>query len=142
MHVLVVCSGNICRSPFAEAALRRHIEGSDIVVSSAGTVAESGAPATTLMRAVAHDHGLDLDGHRARRLTDVDRPDLVLGMETFHLASARRVFETLPPDRLRLLDHPQDVPDPYGHGRDAYERSADQMLRAIDRLEIPPLDVG
>ena len=142
MHILVVCSGNICRSPFAEAALRRHVDGADIVVSSAGTIAEPGIPATSLMRAIARDHGLDLDRHRSRALADVDRPDLVLGMEMHHLTSANRSFDGLAPDRFRLLDHPREVPDPYGYGRDVYERAADQMLRAIERFEISSLDIG
>lgn len=135
MRVLVVCSGNICRSPLAAAAMRRHVEGHDIEVTSAGTIAETGRPATPTMQSVAAEHGLDLEDHRSAPLDGVEPPDLIFGMDAGHLVAARRAFPDIGATRIRLLDHPHDVPDPYGRGIDAYRESARQILSAIERLD-------
>jgi protein-tyrosine-phosphatase len=93
MHILFVCTGNTCRSPLAEALLRheldqRNVEGID--VSSAGTGAWDGAPASEGAYLVALEHGLDLSAHRARLLTRdlVRQSDLILTMGPHHRARA------------------------------------------------------
>jgi len=91
MNVLLVCTGNTCRSPMAEEILRqalaaRGIEG--ITVASAGTGAWDGAPVSEGAYLVALEHGLDLSGHRARLLTRevVEEADLILTMARHHRA--------------------------------------------------------
>ncbi len=91
MNILLVCSGNTCRSPMAEALLRRRLarEGSEgVSVSSAGTAAVEGEPASEGAYLVALEDGLDLSGHRARLLTPdlVAAADLILTMSRSHLA--------------------------------------------------------
>jgi protein-tyrosine-phosphatase len=93
MNILLVCSGNTCRSPMAEALLRRRlsIDGSeDVSVGSAGTAAMEGEPASEGAYLVALEDGLDLSGHRARLLTPdlVASADLILTMSKSHLARA------------------------------------------------------
>ena len=132
--VLFVCTGNICRSPFAEAAARHaypHID-----ASSAGTYAVVGGHATHHMQEVATERGLDLGGHRARQLEDVPQPDFVYGMEQQHLIEARKAFPNLAPARIRLLAHPLAVPDPYGRGIDVYRSTASQIVDAVAALDI------
>jgi protein-tyrosine phosphatase len=79
-----VCTANQCRSPIAATLLRRHLAAAGVVatVSSAGTAASTGSPATDLARVVTGS----LDGHRSHRLTaeDVREADLVLCMERDH----------------------------------------------------------
>jgi len=100
IHVLVVCTGNLCRSPIIEHALRQRLphDGS-VVVRSAGTRMASGreAPEQTL-RAAAR-LGLDLRGHRTTSLTasDVASADLVLGAAREH----RRAAVSIEPRALR-----------------------------------------
>ena len=130
--VLFVCSGNICRSPFAAAAAADAYP--NIEASSAGTYAVIDGHATHHMQRIATEHGLDLSGHRARQLEDVPQPDLVFGMEQEHLIAARRAFPQLAPGSIRLLDHPLAVADPYGRGIEVYERVADQIIGAVARL--------
>ena len=137
--VLFVCSGNICRSPYAEVAARRILDPARFDVSSAGTIATPGLMATETMREVGAERGLDLADHRARHLTEVPAPDWVFGMETHHLVSSRSAFPDLPACRIQLLDAPRNVPDPYGRDRIAYETSADQIDAALERL-VPVLD--
>ncbi len=91
MQILFVCSGNMCRSPFAEACLRSWLEeaGVEATVSSAGFLTD-GRPAPPELVAVAGDLGFDLGDHRSSRL-DADRlseAQLVIVMTRQHLREA------------------------------------------------------
>jgi len=102
LEVLVVCTGNVCRSPLAEALLRTRI-GSDLVaVSSRGTRALRDQPATPETRRLAESYGVpadDIDAHVARQLREGDlaSPHLVLAMSREH----RREIVELNPARTR-----------------------------------------
>jgi protein-tyrosine phosphatase len=89
--VLVVCTANVCRSPMAEALLRRRLAdlGSDATVRSAGMLADGAPPPPEAIAAMA-GHGLDVSAHRSRRLTpeDLERADLTLAMAREHLRHA------------------------------------------------------
>ncbi|HEX6264715.1 MAG TPA: hypothetical protein VF036_05490, partial [Actinomycetota bacterium] len=95
--ILVVCSGNLCRSPFAAAVLGRmlteRVGPSATEVSSAGTIAHAGEPATREAIAVASEHGVDVSSHRARPLTreDLAGADLVLAVSTEHRDEVARL---------------------------------------------------
>ena len=71
--ILVVCSGNICRSPIEEGLLRRaldrRLDGAAPTVGSAGTIAVDGAAAMPESVEAARERGIDIRGHAARRLT-------------------------------------------------------------------------
>lgn len=111
LTILTVCTGNLCRSPFAEAALRAGLSPS-FSVASAGTFAVDGDPAPQQAIDVATARGLDLSTHRARYLTSplVVGADLVLAMGREHRRAAvehspaaiRRAFTIL--EFARLTD--------------------------------------
>ena len=93
MKLLLVCTGNICRSPMAQAIARRLLDAGgrrDVAVESAGTAAYDGAPASEGAYLIALEHGLDLSAHRARQITRdlVAGADLVLGMSPHHVERA------------------------------------------------------
>ena len=128
MNILVVCTGNTCRSPLAEALLRSAL-GSLASVSSAGTGAWEGAPASEGAYLVGLENGLDLSGHRARMLTRelVSSADLILTMSGHHAA---RVADLGGAGRVHLLGEfagrtPQDaeIPDPFGGDLDGYRET-------------------
>lgn len=96
-RVLVVCTGNLCRSPVAEALLRRDLAraGIEADVTSAGIAAPSGATPDKKVLRVAAEHGVDVTDHRSRRLepSDLTRADLVLVMTR---AQSEQVLEFAP----------------------------------------------
>ena len=133
-RVLLVCMGNICRSPTAEVVLRNFIInnglGNTVEVDSAGThgyhVGEAPDPRT--QRAAAA-RGYDLSQLRARKVArqDLDYFDLILAMDKTNLDTLRRMATPEQLDRLGLFMSyaanfdDDEVPDPYyglGHGFD------------------------
>ena len=83
-NILLVCVGNICRSPVAEALLKAQFP--DKNIWSAGLAALVGKPADPLAQAIAAEHGLDISAHRAQQLTSwmCAKADLLLVMEEGH----------------------------------------------------------
>src|ERR1041385_7086737 len=90
MRILLICTGNTCRSPLAEVLLRRALEEAKVegvTVESAGTGAFGGEPASEGSYLVALENGLDLAAHRARVASRgmVADADLILAMARGHL---------------------------------------------------------
>jgi protein arginine phosphatase len=132
-HVLFVCTGNICRSPLAASLLERALKerGIDVAVSSAGTGAWDGAPASEGAYLVGLERGLDLSGHRARLLTRelVERADLILTMARHHRA---RVDELGGEGRVFVLGEyagqgGDEVSDPFGGDLGVYRDTCQEL---------------
>ena len=147
-QVLFVCTGNICRSPLAEELLRRELErrglSGEFIVDSVGTDPDHiGEPTDTRMRKTATGHGVRID-HRARRLqrSDLDRSDLVIGMDEYHMERLRRMVDGETPALHKLGEFdPQargplapDVPDPWYGGMEDFEQAYRMIERTIPGL--------
>ena len=96
IQVLIVCTGNTCRSPMAEGALRALLPpeiGTQVRVRSAGTNAVPGVPATPLAVSTTGARDIDLRGHQSSSLTPelIRESELILGMEPGHVARAREL---------------------------------------------------
>ena len=116
--MLVVCTGNICRSPLAEALLKPLLQPRGIEVVSAGTHAVVDAPAHWQTQALARQQGIDLSAHRAQALTPVlmKSADLILALDQGHRAWMLKAQPQLA-GRIYKLGHwanNADVEDPYG----------------------------
>jgi protein-tyrosine-phosphatase len=141
VHILFVCSGNTCRSPLAEAlakriAASRGIE--DLVVSSAGTNAWDNVPATDEALLVGMERGVDLGGHRARKLTPsiVSEADLIFVMTPAHLDQVKQLGGR---GKVHVIDEyasgaRNGVSDPYGGDLDAYRGTADALEEEIGKI--------
>src|SRR5256884_7527024 len=139
-HVLFVCTGNICRSPLAAALLERALKerGLDVNVTSAGTGAWDGAPASEGAYLVGLERGLDLSGHRARLLTRelVEQADLILTMARHHRA---RVDELGGETHVFVLGEyagregdAAEVSDPFGGDLEVYRDTCVELEALID----------
>lgn len=131
-RILVVCDGNICRSPTVAAMLSELKPGK--TVSSAGLVGLVGQDMEATARAVAEENGLDCGSHVARKLdSELCRDsDLILVMESRQKERLGRAFPEAS-GKTFLLTHwngGHDIPDPYKRGRDAFERIYPPMREA------------
>ena len=148
MRVLVVCSGNICRSPLAAEYLRHRArrEGiSSLIVESRGTLGIEGEPADAKARLVARENGFELNGHRSAGLkpSDMRAADLVVAMSLDHLDELQRRFPGDTPPRLLLRAFEKDplprggapdLADPIGGPVDAFREAFQTIRSCVDHL--------
>lgn len=147
VRVLLVCLGNICRSPTAEGVLRQRAEkagwGRIFEVDSAGTADyHVGEPPDRRAQQHARERGYDISRLRGRQLNadDLRQFDYVLAMDADNLDGIRRLQAKVPDARAQIglfLDyHPekagQAVPDPYYGGPEGFEEVLDLVEVASD----------
>ena len=135
-RVLVVCVGNICRSPTAEWLLRHRLKRDGVIIESAGLAALVGNPIDPIAESVLADHGVSAAGHVARQLTPdmINAADIVLVMDRRHMSA---VHAQVPHARGKtfLLGRWQNdaaVPDPYGKARPAFEQAFTMIDAAVN----------
>jgi protein-tyrosine phosphatase len=146
-HVLMVCLGNICRSPTAEVALRAAAEkrGIHMTVSSAGTGDwHQGHPADPRMRDAAASFALDLSHHTARQVdvAMMREADLILAMDRLNYLELNRIATerhiTTPIRLFRDFDPKagteRDVPDPYYGNGEGFTNVVAMCVRTADHL--------
>jgi protein-tyrosine-phosphatase len=137
-RVLVLCYGNICRSPYAAAALARRRP--DLDVRGLGFHARTGRATPVEILDAAAARGVDLGGHRSGRVTygDLEAADLILVMDRDQArrvrAASREAWSRthllgLFADRMQV-----EIDDPYGHGRDGAERALERIDAAVEGL--------
>lgn len=140
MTILLVCTGNTCRSPMAEVQLRNlisqklgckpdEVEDKGYNVSSAGLAASTGGPASSEAVTVMRENGLDLKGHQSQVVTEplLNRADLVLTMTGAH---AHVILSRWPEvaGRVRTLSRDGgDISDPIGGDTELYRQCAAQI---------------
>ena len=147
MRIMTVCLGNICRSPAAEAVLRRKLAEAgldDVEVTSAGTADyHVGEQPHELTRAVGTDLGYEFTTVGAQfRPEDLDEQDLVLVMDESNLADVRAlVADPEVEAKVRMFGEfasdvesagVREVPDPWGNPRPVFEEMYRQIEDAAD----------
>ena len=141
MKILMVCTGNICRSPTAEGVFRFFLEKNllqdKIQVDSAGTHDyHVGEPPDRRAIAHARKRGYDITGLRARQVVPADfgKFDLLLAMDRGHLRILERRCPVEHRHKVRLFAAGQDVPDPYYGGAEHFEQALDLIEGAAGKL--------
>ncbi len=143
MRVLMVCLGNICRSPMAEYVLRhlaaRAGVGDRLVVDSAATSRyQIGEMPHAGTRRILAAHGIPCGNHRARQMTraDYDRYDLILGMDEENRYDILHIVRRDPQHKVRLLldwsERPRDIADPWYTGD--FETTYADVLEGCESL--------
>ncbi|HEY5719825.1 MAG TPA: polysaccharide deacetylase family protein, partial [Gammaproteobacteria bacterium] len=141
-RVLFVCQGNICRSAFAEHALRRAL-GDAALVASCGLDVRESRPSPGLAVQAARALGIDLAAHRSQAIDAalVEASDLVLAMELRQLDALRARYPEHAAKFALLRDYAPlptsllcQVDDPYGGDLRAYARCFDLLQRCLEPL--------
>jgi protein-tyrosine phosphatase len=157
VSILFVCTGNICRSPTAEAIFRKLAADAGmseaILAESAGTHGyHIGEPPDPRAQGAAALRGYDLSGLRARRVdrSDFQRFDLIIAMDRGHFAMLSGMAQPSTAHKLRLMMsyasafQEKDVPDPYYGSPQDFERALDMLEDAarglLGSLSKLPLD--
>lgn len=122
MNVVFVCTGNTCRSPMCEGALKKIIAEKNIdnvECSSVGINASPGDPASNDAVIVCKEFGIDISKHRSRSIfsINIDTVDLFVAVTKSHADLIKRIT-----DNKKEIYTMQDVSDPFMQGIDAYRK--------------------
>jgi protein-tyrosine phosphatase len=140
--ILVVCTGNTCRSPLAEVIIAdyqsRNALNDNFIVLSGGISAQNKEPASKHAIQAAYEFGLDLTGHASKKINQslLDKSDLILCITNAHKFYLLHNFENLPGKCFTLAEctTSRDIPDPYGQDIDAYREIAAHMQNLMPSL--------
>lgn len=134
-EILVLCAGNICRSPAASALLNERLSRAglnDVRVRSASLLGLDGQPASELSIQLMDERDVDLRSHRSRPVSnhDLNRADLIFVMEEEHRA---QIFRRSPQNMHKVLlwselaNTQADIADPYGQSEAVYREVFTQI---------------
>ena len=144
LRVLVVCAGNIGRSPLAAAFLRHtlaeeletplsELEPLGLLVRSAGIEAPIGHPASVRGQAFAVGHGVDLSDHEATLLTAplVEAADVIYGFDRSQIEGVRAVSPAAASQVRLWAGKGIEIPDPHHESDDFFVAVAEQIVAAV-----------
>ncbi|MDF4222054.1 low molecular weight protein-tyrosine-phosphatase [Maribacter huludaoensis] len=141
MNVLMVCLGNICRSPLAEGILKSKISTSNVHVDSAGTGGYhiGNAPDPRSIK-VAKEHGIDISSQVCRKfvVSDFDAFDIIYAMDKSNYGNIIKLARNkIDADKVKLLLNEispidNEVPDPYYDAEDGFENVFQMIDQACD----------
>lgn len=144
MKILMVCLGNICRSPLAEGILQNKTKLLNIEVDSAGTAAyHIGELPDKRSIEIAEKYNIDLKNQRARQFnrTDFDKFDIIYAMDTNNLAHLISLAETKKErNKIKLIlneinpNSCESVPDPYYDGVNGFQNVYNMLNEACDKI--------
>lgn len=133
--ILVLCIGNICRSPMAEGLLKRALP--EKTVRSAGISALTGHPAAPFSIQIMQELDIDLSTHRAQNLAGwmVSEADLILTMDQAQKRYVERNYLASKGKVLRLGELSRyDIPDPYQRGLDGFRQSFKLIKQGVNDM--------
>lgn len=148
MNILMVCLGNICRSPLAEGIMKEKAKkyNLDINVDSAGTAAyHAGEQPDPRSMEVALKNGIDISGQRARKFkgNDFDRFDMIFAMDDSNYSDLIAQAQTSEDkERVEMIlnkvfpGEDKSVPDPYYGGKDGFDKVFAMLNQACEKIAV------
>lgn len=137
-NVLMVCLGNICRSPLAEGIFTHYSQDFEIRVDSAGTANyHTGRAPDPRSIAVALENQIDIRTQKARQFVaeDFDHFDYIYVMDRQNLSNVLRLASTQEKKaKVRLLLDPNEVEDPYYGGEEGFTIVFDKIAKACQEI--------
>jgi protein-tyrosine phosphatase len=146
-NIIIICTGNTCRSPMAEGILKSLLEErgvADIRVTSAGIGAMDGLPATPFAIEAARAWNVDISGHLSRQLTKrlIAEADLILAMSREHVEFVARQDRNAMKKTFLIKGFPasylpsqESVRDPIGGTLDEYNQTFMELDEVLRRSE-------
>ena len=144
MKILMVCLGNICRSPLAEGILSLKGKHLNLEVDSAGTAAyHIGKQPDIRSIEIANKYTIDLNQQRARQFSraDFDKFDIIYAMDTNNYAHLISLASTeTERNKIRMILNEinpkayQSVPDPYYGGENGFQDVYNMLDKACDKI--------
>lgn len=134
-NILVICIGNICRSPIAEGLLKSALP--EKKVYSAGIGAMIGHPADPFSIQLMQEQGIDINAHRAQSLTSwmVSEADIILVMDLEQKRFIEQKYSTSKGKVFRLGEFGKyDIPDPYRQDLDVFRQTCSLITQGVDAL--------
>ncbi|XLS30883.1 low molecular weight protein-tyrosine-phosphatase [Flavobacteriaceae bacterium M23B6Z8] len=143
-RILMVCLGNICRSPLAEGILKHKTNHLDVIVDSAGTISyHAGKLPDSRSIAIAKKNGIDITYQRSRKFesSDFERFDDIYVMDSSNYSDVLQLAKTeAHRDKVEMIlnlvfpGENVDVPDPYYGGEMGFENVFKMLDEACDKI--------
>lgn len=143
MDILLVCTGNTCRSSMAEGIFNQILnenDDDDVHVTSAGISVYVSSPASEEAVSVTEDMGIDISDHMSTQISEdmVRDADLILVMTTGHKNILIDIFPEYTDKIYTLLEYAygsdNDITDPFGMGCEVYRKCATEIKGAIEKV--------
>jgi protein-tyrosine phosphatase len=144
MKILMVCLGNICRSPLAEGILAHKTQHLDVTVESAGTAGyHIGKLPDERSIEIANKYEIDISNQKARqfRRADFDEFDIIYAMDTNNFAHLTSLAENQNErDKIRMIlneinpESFDSVPDPYYGGDNGFHKVYNMLDKACNKI--------
>lgn len=142
MKIIFVCTGNTCRSPMAEAILRKMVyaENLDVIVESRGTSVYSEDPINPKSAEALATIGISNVVHKAKQImkNDIEESDIVLTMTQQHKLA---LLKTYPDFRYKIFtlaeyaeDSRDDISDPFGKSQIFYNFCVQEIKKLVESL--------
>ena len=137
-NVLMVCLGNICRSPLAQGVFKKMSKQFNIKVDSAGVANyHTGYPPDKRSIYVAEKNGIDISMQKARqiKIEDFSNFDYIFAMDRNNFDCIKELISNQKTNsKIQLLNHPYEIEDPYYGDDNGFELVYDKIYKGCERV--------